>query len=39
VGAGLLLAGTVSGDPSLQLLGNLVCLGGLVLHYLPQELL
>ena len=35
VGAGLLLAGTLSGDPSLQMLGNLVCLGGLVLHYLP----
>ncbi|MBT9581990.1 hypothetical protein IV102_01490 [bacterium] len=35
VGAGLLLTGTLSGEPSLQMLGNLVCLGGLVLHYVP----
>ena len=36
VGAALMMAGAVSGDPGLQMLGNLVTLGGVVVHYLPE---
>lgn len=34
-GAALMLAGMLTSNPSLQLLGNLVSLGGIVLHYTP----
>mgnify|MGYP000904818154 CR=1 FL=1 len=36
-GAGLLLAGAVTGNPALQILGNFVALGGVSLHYLPSK--
>jgi hypothetical protein len=34
-GAGILLAGALSGDPTVQMVGNLVCVGGVVLHHTP----
>lgn len=38
-GAGILLAGTLSGDPAVQMVGNLVCVGGVVLHHAPDFVL
>ena len=34
-GASLLIAGTLAHNPGLQLIGNVACLGGLALHYVP----
>ncbi len=36
VGAALTIAGAISGEPTLQMLGNLVTLGGVVVHYIPE---
>lgn len=35
-GAGLMVAGTLSGNLPLQTLGNLVALGGIAMHYVPK---
>lgn len=37
-GAGILLSGALIGDPSVQMIGNLVCVGGIVLHHAPHWL-
>lgn len=37
-GAALVLAGALSGNPTVQLAGNALCLGGVVMHHAPKLL-